>query len=631
MFIACDLAAAGMRVRSMEIVNALVQTHSVPPSAVYHANLMSTDFSLIVLTMSVHSALHLGWRSTAGKLMIKALLEGPEDSREIAALAAEVLRMLVDVPDESDSGFSASILVQLMTRYSSYPIPHYLIQAFYAGTQLLNQPHLAEVVYSVSFAPQIAYPPPQGRLLVWFMKHLTKKSKNAHLARQLATHVVEAQIPLPVLDRGRFIGLIASQGFATQARALWERYALVESSNDGNFVVGSAGAMLRVVSLFTSLARRERSARLDNAEEEEKLPDSEVVDMAASMPLEGEDEAFPPREFCWPAQGPRLEPAKSVSTGNKPQSVDPASSADVTRAGAPTVDPAALGEVHGATPSEPIGHDTLDTCPSGAADHPQEHVGAPPSEKVPAPDAASTATVIEDGEADFKEFATRVFKTYYASRRPLIHAHHFELNALARAAFMLGRLEEGLQIFQLMLKRRQVPDLVDVNVVLEMLAQYNPTAAARVLERMVTVGQTMGTLIRGLIETDEDRRNDSRHALKTVQDLVDLLLKAGQIPSPNMGRDCVIAAMRTEDAEAAFWFWDMLMRDKVEWEDEMQTKLRKAIARLVRRHWRAGRVMDVHARMMLVQMRERPIMGRGPGRRVPERRRKAAAGGGKKS
>ncbi|KZT07872.1 uncharacterized protein LAESUDRAFT_758014 [Laetiporus sulphureus 93-53] len=150
MFIACDLTAAGTRLRSMEIVNALVQTHSVPSSVVYHANLMLTDFSLIIMTMSVHSVLHLGWWSTAG-------------------------------------GLSAS------SRMSP--------------------------------------------LLVWLMTHLTKKIKKAHLARQLATHVLEAQIPLPVLDHEHFIGLVTSR------------------SSQRTHACFRSGAMLYVVSLFTRFAK----------------------------------------------------------------------------------------------------------------------------------------------------------------------------------------------------------------------------------------------------------------------------------------------------------------------------------------------------------------------------------------
>ncbi|KZT08493.1 uncharacterized protein LAESUDRAFT_757729 [Laetiporus sulphureus 93-53] len=195
---------------------------------------------------------------------------------------------------------------------------------------------------------------------------------------------------------------------------------------------------------------------------------------------------------------------------------------------------------------------------------------------------ASITTVIEHREADFKEFATRVFTTYYASRRPLIHAHHFELNALARAAFMLGRLEEGLRMFQETAagagpcgcERRAgdagtvqlhggrmcagadgygglMPDAIWVgDPPCSRVSRHRTGGGAAAASAGAQGGAVElsddGDADPGLIETAEDGRNNSRQVLKTVQDLVDLLLKAGQIPSPNVGRDWVIAAMRAQ-------------------------------------------------------------------------------------
>ena len=95
------------------------------------------------------------------------------------------------------------------------------------------------------------YPVPRGPPLLWFLEGMLKESKNVHLSRRLAKEVVESNVDIPVYDRGQFIRLLASAGFAQAGKELWMRYSRDETQG----VIGHAGAMIRLVSLFSHLGK----------------------------------------------------------------------------------------------------------------------------------------------------------------------------------------------------------------------------------------------------------------------------------------------------------------------------------------------------------------------------------------
>ena len=109
------------------------------------------------------------------------------------------------------------------------------------------------------------YPAPYGPSLLWLLEAMLKKSKNVHLSRRLAKEVVDSNLDIPVYDRGQFIRLLASAGFAQAGRELWMRYSQDETQG----VIGHAGAMLRLVSLFYHLGTGldTKEAMVDEASE----------------------------------------------------------------------------------------------------------------------------------------------------------------------------------------------------------------------------------------------------------------------------------------------------------------------------------------------------------------------------
>ena len=121
-------------------------------------------------------------------------------------------------------------------------------------TSSSNAPHstaASEGSTESSTASNTKYPAPCGPPLLWLLETMLKESKNVHLCRCLAKEVVGSNIDIPVYDRGQFIRLLAKTGFAQAGRELWTRY----SQDEAQGVIGHAGAMIRLVSLFYHLGK----------------------------------------------------------------------------------------------------------------------------------------------------------------------------------------------------------------------------------------------------------------------------------------------------------------------------------------------------------------------------------------
>ncbi|OBZ68850.1 hypothetical protein A0H81_11064 [Grifola frondosa] len=258
-------------------------------------------------------------------------------------------------------------------------------------------------------------------------------------------------------------------------------------------------------------------------------------------------------------------------------------------------------------------------------------------------EALSHPAALQAKIEDFRAFAERVLSAFYASRRPMKSATHFELNALARAAFVLGKNTLGFKVFRIMKDKFMTPDLHDVNVALSAVAKHNPADGALMLERMhknrlqpdaVSFGtvihwaiihgdvplvsslmrkareagvtalsfKTMGSLLRATITMDTEGQAGDRSSLDNAQDLIHSLLDAGLVPTTNMGRDCVVAALRADDPVMAFRFWRLLIKDKVEWADAAQAKTRALIALKIRQHCTRDWLDHDKGRVMLSEL-----------------------------
>ena len=667
--LAYDLAAFGMHRRSLDVMQALVQAKKLSSSAMQRIALTAGDFADIVLSTLIRSSASWGWRKPSDDLIQRVLPTTQSIKPQIGALAVEVLRLQVVHTTAKSIGSAAAIIIQLMERCSELKIPQAVLQAFYEGAQRHRLAELAEQVYTISQSDlvrhehQHAYLPPAKGALHWFLRYLINTQRNSHLPRVLAWQLVDEKIPIIQQDRGLVIAMLAQQGLASQARALWERYAV---GKERDVVVGNSGTMLRLVSLFVSLSKRSEDVAYARSVKElaESQSQSNVVDAAtAIMAREGDAEhvtnghsrtSSPVAGLTHSSEADlknvaRYElPGASLQTSVVAKDESGMPGTQVADRSLPEEDSHALvvdGDPKVVNEDAPAARAPDGDLP--AESDPSLPLSAEATEAGEREQQVELSRTTKSTPGEFLDFAERVFNAFRRSRAPLERAHHWELNALARASFILGRLEYGLQVFKLMFRMRYIPDLRDINVAVSILAEHNPTAGANIIERMVRMGiepdavtfgsvihhaiihgdmplttslirrardlgvsglsyKTVGTLIRAAATVpDEDGRLSPRAQLRNTTELVDTLLLARRVPSPNMGRDCVRVALRADDPSAAFRFWQLLMKDKAEWGDESQARTRQMIARRIRTHYNEGQLDEATARSMLYELKAR--------------------------
>ncbi|KAI0084785.1 hypothetical protein BDY19DRAFT_476180 [Irpex rosettiformis] len=244
---------------------------------------------------------------------------------------------------------------------------------------------------------------------------------------------------------------------------------------------------------------------------------------------------------------------------------------------------------------------------------------------------------------EYRAFADSVIETYVEYNYPLRNATRGQLSALARAYVIRGRLEEGMGVLRIVLGRREVPDLNDINIALSAVSAKDAVAGVKVIDRMISLGlkpdsvsfgtvinhaayqgntplileligrareagiskldyKTTGKLIRVYLSSPAHINLSSKTRLDKVTKLIDSLLDGGILPSPNMGLDCVDVALRADAPVEAYNFWALLVKTKVQWSDEIQALYRMRIASYLKRFWEKGLVEPNTARRMFLDL-----------------------------
>lgn len=86
---------------------------------------------------------------------------------------------------------------------------------------------------------------------------------------------------------------------------------------------------------------------------------------------------------------------------------------------------------------------------------------------------------------EISTFADKVLRAYITQHEPLGNADHIILTSLARAHLVLGNISDGFHCFRILMRRMERPDIVDINVGLTALAEYEPRAAAAFVSSMI--------------------------------------------------------------------------------------------------------------------------------------------------
>ncbi|KAI0304386.1 hypothetical protein B0F90DRAFT_1625646, partial [Multifurca ochricompacta] len=259
-----------------------------------------------------------------------------------------------------------------------------------------------------------------------------------------------------------------------------------------------------------------------------------------------------------------------------------------------------------------------------------------------------------DQDQDLRNFADLVLTRYRELKEPLYRASREDLNALARANIMLGRIVEGFQVLQIVTYRNECPDLHDINVILSAIADVDPRMALKMVRRMVAVGPKPDSISFGTVIHKAARHRDvatisrmlrlARNAgqqltTKTVATVIrasvmlsgtdkdairDNLVRAlgiitandhsNHLSTVNMGTFCVEEALKADDPTLAFQFWKRLMRSRTPWDDGLHTSLRRRIEKSVCCRCKEGYIRTEDGRKMLFALRR----GFKEGRRVKE-------------
>ncbi|KAF9077531.1 hypothetical protein BDP27DRAFT_1441595 [Rhodocollybia butyracea] len=235
-------------------------------------------------------------------------------------------------------------------------------------------------------------------------------------------------------------------------------------------------------------------------------------------------------------------------------------------------------------------------------------------------DDAARAAQLQAHISDLKNFVARIIESFVEVHQPLSQAQHQSLSSLARAYFVAGEFSKGFEVFKNLIRRREVPDLYDINIGLTILAEHRPRSAAKMIEVMLQRGLdpdpvTFGTvihhalvhgdvqlvgnllqlarlagnltltrrglasLIRASVIMDVGSGKTRSTHLKDALKLLKSMPTKGMLSSPDMGKFMVYACLREKEFFLAFEFWRLLLKYSAEWDDAEQVFIRGILRR----------------------------------------------------
>lgn len=251
---------------ALHIFQALVNSGYIPLEALHNVENSSENASLIISMTIIRSCLHWNFRALAASIMTQLLTTNVIDQAMID-LNIEIIHSLLVDHQEIRQLAASGHLIRQIHQYS--PVPDSIIRLFYKAACAIEAKEEAEDLYSFTRQDRVLevhqYPPPQGFALPWLMDHFATTSSRTHLSRTLATEAAESDVWIPASSRAQFIAKVAFLGYATQARALWERHT---RGKEGSIVGGNAACMIRMVSLFWNMHKK-NDEKLKALEDEE--------------------------------------------------------------------------------------------------------------------------------------------------------------------------------------------------------------------------------------------------------------------------------------------------------------------------------------------------------------------------
>ena len=245
-------------------------------------------------------------------------------------------------------------------------------------------------------------------------------------------------------------------------------------------------------------------------------------------------------------------------------------------------------------------------------------------------------------------FRDHIFRSYRKYHSPLIDAPHRVITSFARACFIIERFALGFKTFKILLKRKEIPDMYDINVALSAVAKRRPHSAIAIINRLKARGiqpdavsfatvmhfaklhgdsklalemkvelrrldrhqmslKSVAALVRATVSfEDNETRRSQRQKLQDAMDIIEKLTSDRFLPSPQTGKYLVIASLHANDPVMAYRFWNLLLRNTAEWMDGEQVFQRRLISERIQHHWRNGWLDKRKSRWILRQLVRRP-------------------------
>ncbi|KIJ26668.1 hypothetical protein M422DRAFT_38125 [Sphaerobolus stellatus SS14] len=531
------------------------------------------SFKIIIARSLIRGYLTTGTFTKAIDLMKTILLDGrwgkgkdttPEDLQMTGDLALEVLRTTLQRPTAIEEVKRCFNMLQLLIPASpkaelkatfSVDVPDDTVLLFYDACCRLGMHEEAATLFvhlsSKYIRDKHVYPAPHGHAMYWLFDYFADPGLSTpasgtqryrgylYMGRKILDHLVDFDVPVPIIDRPRILSIAARRGLAFHARKLYERWT-DESDPDADLVRGSAHMLLPMVKLFLK-----RQAFYDN----------------------------------------------NVKAGTE--------------------------------------------------------------ERV-------------QGISDGRAFATHMVDTFMESHKPLGSCSQVNLNGLARALLVLDRVPEAVAALHIVMRRFDIPDIKDINVLLLTIAQYSVEKAMEMVEYMIGRGvkpsaSTFSALIHAALKGGEeylvprlvsrarelgfgvltpkgiatlvqarflsDAETGHIETTRTPQqvELVRTLIQSvmdypsdlnrrfdhgkDHLLSVKMGEQYVRRAVELGEGRIAVEFWRILLRDRTPWTTGGSVSLRRGIAEAVTAQGRDGRLMEREVQALVRELGMRHVDG----------------------
>ncbi|KAF8526108.1 hypothetical protein JB92DRAFT_2700990 [Gautieria morchelliformis] len=515
-----------------------------------------------------------------------------EDIQATSLLGLEVLHVLVRAPTRHEVQTCRKLIRALLSTSSpfhqaSHPveIPQADLLAFYEACydyQLVG--HAASVyvqLHSSSNRQHHYYPPPRNSALFWLFDHFADPGVSSkvegerrsykgytRMARSILSDIIYRGIPVPVVDRPRFIAIAAARGFGFYARQLWEMYT-ADRDLDRDVVRGSAQMLVPVVKLFRKLQEAwdygvDRDHKIATNEENHRRDGS----IEPNIPEKG-------------VAIKHHDAKKAILYAKKSVLPDAWRFANhVLNSYIATKEPLAMAS-----------QEDLNALARAhlVLDHVSEGVEA-------------LSIVMERGDIpDIKDVNVALGAiARYSPRHAARMLEHMVKrgvgpSASAFSAVLHAALKAGdFRLVDVLINRATklgygalTPRAIAALVQSITAFKYTEDKVERVRQKSNLLA-VIGT-IETIMKTPSTQRHNKDHGKDHVL-------------SVKMGQKCIDAALTAMEPELALRFWSLLVKDRVWWEDQESERTRALIGESIKDRWKRRQLHDEEAKAMLEEL-----------------------------